>query len=221
MKKIYFAILLIFGYNLVLYSQLPDPCTQCPQPNICSTFNITVNCPFVPDCEVERNVTVTICYFCPVTHMGIDFKIVAIRSLREIKGCGCIEVVWDAIQEYITEHLMEFCGNIPCSQGYRSFKIYYPVCADLFIRGPDNDYEYFLTANPSCYVFCYREFLWCWDENLGRMRIEEVGEPTLTANINCTYQEPPPFNPLNPFHWRHVSCELIKSPCNNEGWEPK
>ncbi|MGB9856438.1 MAG: hypothetical protein ACPLKS_07890, partial [Caldisericum exile] len=192
--------------------------TQCLAPNACASFNLTAACPTRPECN-PQNITVTICYQCAVTHLEIEYKIISIRGY--VKGCACANIVFNSVISYLAEHVYEFCGIIPCSQGTRKFKIYYPVCADLWIKGPPEDYEYFFVRNANCDVFCYYEYEWCWDEIIGKTRLQRISEAIPTNIINCNYVDPPDYDPNFPDQWRRVQCQLIASPCNEgEGWEP-
>lgn len=168
-----------------------------------------------------RTIEVTVCYYCYVTRPEVEVEVLSIRGIPV--GGDCYAMAKEAASNWILEHGMELCGTLPCAQGRRTFKISFPICADL-VYHTDGTYDFF--PNPSCDKRCKTEVSWCWcnctpdcdptPDCIPHMHFEPPIQQwiwTIEGNGECLYQ------PVKPGETRQ--CQKFKSKCNpNDGFPP-
>ncbi|ROL55648.1 hypothetical protein D9V84_11195 [Bacteroidetes/Chlorobi group bacterium Naka2016] len=191
-------------------------CENCFAPWLCSTFTTTVNCN-----GVVRTIEVTVCYYCYLTRPEVDVEVLSIRGIPV--GGICWEIAQDAVSNWILEHGMELCGNLPCDVGRKTFKISYPICADL-VYHENGTYDFF--PNQSCEKKCSTEVSWCWCNCTPDCDPSQNCTPHIVfyppigqwiwfpeGNGNCEYLSTKPGE--------QRECQKFKSKCNpNDGFPP-
>jgi len=215
MKKIYLVLLisLLLGFVAGSKAKGQPGCEDCFAPWSCTTFTTTVNCN-----GLERDIEVTVCYYCYLTLPRVDVNILSIRG---IPGSGdCWQLAREAAQNWILEHGMEFCGTLPCSESRRIFKITFPTCADAYYYYRGNIKVYDVYRNSNCELSCYTEFEWCWcnctpdcDPNPNctpHVQWTQIIPYTSEGNGQCEYQQVPPPDKLPAL----VTCQRFKNPCS-------
>ncbi len=218
-KYILLVFAIILGFAASNKASGQSGCEECFAPWVCSTFSLQINCN-----GKERTVEYTVCYYCYITFSDVEPVITSIRGIPV--GSDCWRTVKEAGERWILEHGMELCGTLPCQEGSKIFKIYFPVCADLVYHF-DGTYDFF--TNPDCELKCYNEYEWCWcncipgecyypetcTEGIGYPKVHwrQVSGPFTEGNGQCTYQFVRPGETQE--------CQKFKSDCSeNDGFPP-
>lgn len=144
MKKILFSLVVII-FTLFAFNQADAQCNKCIYPKLCRV--VTVN---IPNCG---NVNFTVCYQCMVTQKSLMVELVEWDT-----DCINNPFVLKYFYEWLSDHLDEFCGQVPCDQDRYKVTITTPICADVFWDGS----RLIFTPNlTDCYSLCVKEYEWC------------------------------------------------------------
>jgi hypothetical protein len=132
-------------------------------------------------------------------------------------GTECYWQAKQAGEQWVLEHGLDLCGNLPCQEGTKRFKIYFPICADMITT--TNSYT--IRLSQECNLRCYSEYEWCWcncveggcwDDKCPNphVRYFVVAGPFTDEGSNCEYTNWAP-NTIIP-------CQRFDTPCNDDGY---